>query len=99
MPEMLMATRLSAPERACLFRLEQQMVRQKGFINREAFIDEQAEVFEQWQQEGYIALDADEVKNLPDEEVTQHQLTHSCHLSDELWTAAACLRRMYAYDL
>ncbi len=99
MAEHLMATRLSAPQRACLFKLEQQMVRQKGFINRDAFTDEQNDVFNEWQQEGHIELDADEVNNLPKEEVDKMQLTHSCHLSNELWATSACLRRLYAYDL
>lgn len=99
MPEPMMATRLSAPQRACLFKLEQQMVRQKGFINREAFVDEQDVVFKEWQQAGHIELDEKEIDHLDKEEVTNLRLTHSCHMSHELWITAACLRRMYAYDL
>lgn len=99
MPELLMATRLSAPQRACLFKLEQQMVRQKGYINRAAFADEQNSVFNEWESAGYIELNADEVQHLPAQEVAQLKLTHSCHLSEELWMTAACLRRIYAYDL
>lgn len=93
------ATKLTPPERACLFKLEQQMVRQQGFINRQAFIDEQDSVFNQWEKEGHIELDADELKHLPKEQVETQQLTHSCHLSGELWIASACLRRLYACDL
>lgn len=93
------ATQLNAPERACLFKLEQQMVRQRGFINRNVFTDEVDQVFIQWEQAGDITLDEEEVKHLPEEQVTQQQLTHSCHLSEQLWMASACLRRLYACDL
>ncbi|MBY8161380.1 hypothetical protein KW506_03375 [Vibrio fluvialis] len=99
MPNRVAATKLSPPERACLFKLEQQMVRQQGFINRHVFIDEQDVVFTQWEQEGHIKLDEDELKHLPQEQVEQQQLTHSCHLSEQLWIASACLRRIYACDL
>ncbi|GEM_PF-3469468 len=99
MPNAIQATKLSAPERACLFKLEQQMVRQQGFINREAFSDEQDSVFSAWEAEGHIALNPDELKHLPQKQVEQHQLTHSCHLSSDLWIASACLRRIYACDL
>ncbi|EJS4043648.1 hypothetical protein NWU98_001402 [Vibrio vulnificus] len=99
MPNPVLVTKLSAPERACLFRLEQQMVRQQGFINRHAFIDEQDAVFNQWLESGHIKLDSKELDNLPKEQVEQQQLTHSCHLSVELWLASACLRRLYACDL
>ncbi|WP_158117242.1 hypothetical protein [Vibrio cincinnatiensis] len=99
MHNVIMATKLSAPERTCLFKLESQMVRQQGFINRLAFTDEQASAFARWEQEGYIKLDENELKHLPQEQVEQQQLTHSCHLSEELWIAAACLRRIYACDL
>lgn len=92
-------TKLSEPERACLFKLEQQMVRQQGFINREAFTGEQDSVFKQWETQGFIVLDADEIKHLPKEQVEQWQLTHSCHLSGDMWIACACLRRIYACDL
>ncbi|EGQ9843718.1 hypothetical protein FYU92_06465 [Vibrio cholerae] len=93
------ATKLSPPERACLFKLEQQMVRQQGFINRLAFTDEQASAFARWEQEGHIKLNEDELKHLPQEQVEQQQLTHSCHLSEQLWIASACLRRICACDL
>ena len=99
MPNQVAAAKLSPPERACLFKLEQQMVRQQGFINRQVFIDEQDAVFTQWEQEGHIKLDEDELKHLPQEQVEQQQLTHSCHLSEQLWIASACLRRIYACDL
>ncbi|MCG6350559.1 hypothetical protein SBW85_07500 [Vibrio plantisponsor] len=99
MPNQVAATKLSPPERACLFKLEQQMVRQQGFINRHVFIDEQDAVFTQWEQEGHIELDESELKHLPQEQVEQQQLTHSCHLSEQLWIASACLRRIYACDL
>ncbi|GLT18900.1 hypothetical protein GCM10007938_26820 [Vibrio zhanjiangensis] len=99
MPETLMATKLTAPQKACLFKLEQQMVRQKGFINREAFVDEQDMVFKEWQLAGYIELNEREIAHLDQTEVANLQLTHSCHMSHELWITAACLRRFYAYDL
>ena len=99
MPEQILASKLSLPECHCLFRLEQQMVRQRGFINRDAFIDEQDEVFKEWEQQGYIELNADELKHLEQEQINKQQLTHSCHLSGELWLAAASLRRIYACDL
>lgn len=99
MPNQVAATKLTPPERACLFKLEQQMVRQQGFINRLAFADEQASAFARWEQEGHIKLDENELKHLPQEQVEQQQLTHSCHLSEQLWIASACLRRLYACDL
>ncbi len=99
MPEKIQATRLSASERACLFKLEQQMVRQQGFIDRQSFIDELDEVLSQWELNGHIELDDKELQHLPQEQVEQQHLTHSYHLSGELWIASACLRRIYACDL
>lgn len=99
MPNLVLTTTLSAAERACLFRLEQQMVRQQGFINRHAFVDEQDTVFNRWLETGHIKLDSKELDNLPEEQVEQQQLTHRCHLSSQLWLASACLRRLYACDL
>ncbi|HDI3307070.1 TPA: hypothetical protein PMD68_001940 [Vibrio cholerae] len=99
MPNLIAATKLSAPERTCLFKLENQMVRQQGYINRQAFMDELDVVFSAWEQQGHIKLDVEEMKHVPPEQVEKQQLTHSCNLSEELWLASACLRRIYACDL
>ncbi|KFA98761.1 hypothetical protein [Vibrio sp. ER1A] len=90
---------LSAEQRACLFRIEQQMVRQQGFINLTALNEQEKGEFDKWQEQGVVTLKPLEGEGLAQSYIEKYGLTHSCSLSEQMWIAASSLRRIYACDL
>ncbi|WP_120510937.1 hypothetical protein [Photobacterium salinisoli] len=95
----MFATRMTLTEQRCLMRLEQQLVKNQGFISLSAFDSDHAEILRNWQQQGHLVLNADSISEIPTELVTQRGITHGCQLSDELWVASASLRRIIAHGL
>ena len=93
------ATGLEQVECVCLLQLETQMVRQQGYISRPAFKGALDDVFTQWEQQGHIQLDTKKLAHLDKETIRKKKLTHSCKMSEDLWLAVGCLRRIYAHDL
>lgn len=95
----MFATRMTLSEQRCLMKLEQQLVKNQGFISLPAFESDHMETLQRWQQQGHLVLNADRISEIPAELVKQRGITHGCEFSDELWVASASLRRIIAHGL
>lgn len=99
MTTQIFASCLSQESQHCLLKLEHQLVRLQGFISLHSFEGEHAKQLQQWQQAGLVNLETDSLSEMPTEWIQQRGVTHGCQMSDELWKASACLRRILAHGL